>query len=159
MVFYELMKSNMSTTRITNTNTNNNTTNNNLFESYNTIRYPNIKAIVSLAVYLNENFILKGVDAASRLGFTIIESIIFGKDNYSNDTFGPSSINRVAYNDSITKFHKRKKVLLPCCYCCCYSCYCLSCCWIKDVFTNNIKNTKTHSSNNIIHTRQQTMER
>jgi kynurenine 3-monooxygenase len=107
MILYELMKSNLSTTRITNENNNSSSSNSDLFETYHKIRHPNILAIVSLAKYLNENFKLKGVDAAARLGFTIIESILFGKDNYSNDTFGPNSIKRIAYSESITKFHNR----------------------------------------------------
>jgi kynurenine 3-monooxygenase len=154
LTLYELLNSRQSI-RIHETSSSND--NNDIFETYNTIRFPDIQSIVSLAIYLNENFIMKGVNAAARLGFQIAESIIFGKDNYSNDTFGPNSIKRIAYSKSISKFHSRKKVMLPLCQCCCLSCYCCMCCWIKDIFTSTSHNTKTHTSN-VIH-EVQTMDR
>lgn len=98
-----------------------------LFAEFNTRRAKDVQALGRIARYLNENMVMKGPEAAARLGFMIGQSIlqsmgVYGP-GYEDLTFGPSANEMRPYGEIIDMWDSRKKILLPCCRCCCYPCF------------------------------------
>ena len=98
-----------------------------LFADFNSRRIKDVQALGRIAVYLNENLVMKGPEAASRLGFTIGQAIgksmcIYGP-GYEDLTFGPEAVEMRPYGEIVDMWERRKKILLPCCRCCCYPCF------------------------------------
>ena len=96
-----------------------------LFSQFNSHRLPDVQALSRFALYLNESMAATGAEAASRLGFTIAQSVLKAGGllaHTSEDlTFGPQALRRTSYREIVRHLEARRRVILPCCQCCCYS--------------------------------------
>jgi len=95
-----------------------------IFDQYNRIRYKDVKSLVDLAIYLNNNFIVNKYERGSRLMFLIVQTILKSchviDSTYEDQFFGPKSKNRLPYRNIINKWKLRKSILLPICRCIVY---------------------------------------
>lgn len=86
-----------------------------LFRDYNEIRFPDTAALTQLAKYLNEQN--SSAEAASRLVFTIVESILKKRGSYAKThqdyCFGPEAHERVPYRTPLLEWQRRKSKILP----------------------------------------------